>query len=69
MKGAAEFAGWLARKLRRDPEGLLSLLIAAHEKDVDRMSAVVAFRAGMAFAVNYPEAAQRALENHANAQG
>jgi hypothetical protein len=58
---AAVLAAWLARKLRRDPEGLLSLLIEAHHIDKDRASTAESFRAGMAVALKYPDAARRAL--------
>jgi hypothetical protein len=53
---------WLGHKLRHNPEGLLSLLIEAHKIDTTRNSIRGVFRAGMRFALDYPEQAATILE-------
>lgn len=61
VRKAGTFTAWLTRKLLRDPEGLLSLLIEAHNKDQDRADISRAFRAGLRVGLKYPPAARAVL--------
>jgi hypothetical protein len=60
------FLLWLGRKLRRDPQSLLELLMTAHDIERDQINVSAVFRAGyrtgLHLALTEPELAKHILE-------